>query len=194
MYILENLYVKQVIISKQPEISEEYKNFVNIVKQKNIKVLVVKAGDKIAIDKHVYIDILHPTDKLIRENPLNNNAIVCKVNYKKFSMLFTGDVEEIAEKEILNRYKDINTLQSTVLKVAHHGSKTSSTQGIIEKINPKIALIGVGAKNTFGHPNNDVMNRISNNGAKIYRTDLNGEIIINVNNKGKLKVKIMYNS
>lgn len=76
------------------------------------------------------------------QNPLNNNSIVSQLNYKSFKMLFTGDIEEIAEKEILNLQKD--KLKSTILKVAHHGSNTSSTQEFINSVKPELALIGVG--------------------------------------------------
>ncbi len=96
---------------------------------------------------------------MINENILNNNSIVCKVNYNKFSILFTGDIEEIAEKKILEKYKG-NLLSSTILKVAHHGSKSSSIQEFIDRVNPKIALIGVGKDNNFGHPNNLVIERL----------------------------------
>ena len=78
-------------------------------------------------------------------------------------MLFTGDIEEIAEKQILNEYRnDLNILNSTVLKVGHHGSKTSSTQEFINVVKPKIALIGVGENNKFGHPNDEVIKRLYN--------------------------------
>lgn len=77
-------------------------------------------------------------------------------------MLFTGDIEEIAEKQILEEYENTNTLKSSILKVAHHGSKTSSIESFLEVVNPKIALIGVGKNNTFGHPNNYVIERLNN--------------------------------
>ena len=105
------------------------------------------------------IHILWPEEKQIQENVLNNNSIVCKLVYKDFSMLFTGDIEEVAEKQI---YKKSLILYSTVLKVAHHGSKTSSIQEFLELVKPKIALIGVGDKNKFGHPNNEVLEILQN--------------------------------
>ena len=76
-------------------------------------------------------------------------------------MLFTGDIEEIAEKQILEEYKNSNILKSEILKVAHHGSKSSSIQSFLEKVKPKIALIGVGKDNTFGHPNDEVIERLN---------------------------------
>lgn len=101
------------------------------------------------------------SNNVITENSINNNSLVCKLKYKDFSMLFTGDIEEIAEKQILQKYKsNLKVLNSTVLKVAHHGSKSSSIEEFLKVVNPKIALIGVGANNTFGHPNSGVLDRL----------------------------------
>ena len=182
--LLNTLDVKKVIISKQYEMTENYEEFLKIISNKKIQVQVVKAGDRISIEKDVYIDVLWPSEDFITDNAINNNAIVAKLIYGNFSMLFTGDIEELAEKEILKKYnKEI--LNSAVLKVAHHGSKSSSTQKFLEMVNPKIALIGVGKNNNFGHPNDEVLERLTSLGTKIYRTDLNGEITIIVKNEGK---------
>lgn len=124
----------------------------------------LRSGDKISIEKDLNIQILWPKEEQIKKNILNNNSIVAKLTYKNFSMILTGDVEEIAEKQILKEYKNLNTasniLNSTILKVGHHGSKTSSTQEFLEAVRPKIALIGVGENNKFGHPNDDVIKRL----------------------------------
>ena len=107
-------------------------------------------------------------------------------------MLFTGDIESIAEKEILKSYNDyqnkhnINLLNSTILKVAHHGSDTSSSNEFIEKVNPKIALIGVGKNNKFKHPSDITIKKLNARNTKIYRTDMNGEISIKVFYKSKM--------
>jgi len=189
--VMEELKVDKVFISKQGEKSNNYEKFEKIVNEKHIRVYIVKNGDRINIEKDLYFDILWPDNAdLITENILNNNSIVCKFNYKNLSCLFTGDIEEIAEKRITEKYKDI--LNANILKVGHHGSKTSSIQDFLDMVKPKIALIGVGANNTFGHPNDKVIERLKNEGCKIYRTDKQGEIIIRVNRKGKIKIKSMY--
>ena len=182
--ILEELRVGQVYISKQEQESENYQKFLKIVKDRKIKVKVLKQGDCLKIEKNLYIDILWPIEEQIQENVLNNNAMVMKLRYGKFSMLFTGDIEAIAEEKILDFYKEKgeSILKSDVLKVAHHGSKTSTTQSFFEKVNPKICLIGVGKNNMFGHPTAEVLERI--NGTKVYRTDENGEIILEVGCNG----------
>lgn len=162
--VMEELKVGKVVISKQVEDSENFQKFKEIVKEKCIKVIVVEKGDRLKIEDNFYFDILWPDNSnLITENVLNNNSIVCKFQYKKFSMLFTGDIEEIAEKQILQEYKEkANIFNSTILKVAHHGSKTSSTQEFLDATKPSIAVIGVGEKNKFGHPNDEVIKRLEN--------------------------------
>lgn len=118
--VLENLKVKNVIISKQGENSENYKQLKDIVNSRKIKVIVVKKGDSIQIEDNIKLDVLWPKEKLINENVLNNNSIVAKFSFSNFSMLLTGDIEKIAEEEILKEYITSNIMQSTILKVAHH--------------------------------------------------------------------------
>ena len=189
--VMENLKVENVVISRQGEISENYNKFEQIIKEKHIKVIAVGQVDTLDIEKNLYFDILWPNnDNLISDNVLNNNSIVCKMYYKDFSFFFTGDIEEIAEEQILQEYRNnLQILKSDILKVAHHGSKTSSTEEFIDAVKPKIALIGVGEKNTFGHPNDEVIKRLEKLAVKIYRTDQMGEIKIMVNNKEKIKVE-----
>ena len=192
---MEELKVKKVFISKQGENGQNFQRFKEIVNKKNISVICVGIDEtiypvKLQIEKDIYFDIFWPNNlNLISDNLINNNSIVAKLHYKRFSALFTGDIEQIAEKEILKHYKDNSKLlNSTILKVAHHGSKTSSTQEFLEAVRPKISLIGVGENNKFGHPNDDVINRLENIGSKIYRTDKMGEISIFVDKKGKIKI------
>ena len=188
--ILEKIKVKEIIISKQFEITENYESLLRIVKDKNIKLKIAKKNDKLDIEKDIYIDILWPEEEPITENIINNNALVAKLNYNNFSILFTGDIEKIAEEKILQKI-DRNHLKSTILKVAHHGSKSSSIEEFIKEVKPQIGLIGVGKNNLFGHPNEKVIERLEAYGTKIYRTDKNGEISLVISKKGKIKIKEM---
>ena len=191
--VLQELKVGEVIIPRQIEDSENYQKFIKVVNERKIKVRQVKLADRISIEKNLYIDVLWPDENQIVENPLNNNSIVCKLNYYDFSVLFTGDIEKIAEEKIFKKVKN-TALKSDVLKVAHHGSKTSTTEKFLEAVSPEIALIGVGEDNKFGHPNDVIIERLMNCGAKIYRTDEEGEITIVIDRKGYFKVrKLIYN-
>lgn len=190
LYVMEKIKVNNVIIGKQNESSDNYEKFKKIVKNKKINIRVVEMGDILKIEDELYFEVLWPmTNKMISENSINNNSLVCKMNYKKNSILFTGDIEEIAEKKILELYsKNLGILKADILKVGHHGSKTSSSLDFINAINPKYALIGVGKDNKFGHPSNIIINRLENKNVNILRTDQNGEISIFIKNK-KIRIK-----
>lgn len=195
MYILENMKVKNVIISKQFESSNNYIKFLKATEEKKIKVYEVEAGRRINIDKYTYFDILWPsTLDCIQENKLNNNSMVCKLVTREISVLFTGDIEEAAEKQILKKYENnLKLLKADILKVAHHGSKTSTTLEFLNAVKPKYSIIGVGKENKFGHPSNITIQNLKKINTEIYRTDTMGEIIIKINNKRKILIEKMLN-
>lgn len=140
--IMKESKVKNVIIGKQFESCENYQEFLKIVKEKKIKVHVVEAGQRIKIEKNLYFDVLWPSlDNVIQENSINNNSLVCKLVYKDFSMLFVGDIEEIAEKAILEKYQNKEAiLQSTILKVAHHRVKIIINRWILKYCKTKNSI------------------------------------------------------
>lgn len=185
-YVMDNIKVENVIISKQGEQSSNFIKFADIVEKNKINVIVVQKGDYIKIDKYSYLEILFPEQELIKDNILNNNSIVAKFNFFDFTMLFTGDIEKIAEDRLVDLYENTNKLNAIILKIAHHGSKTSSTESFLNMVKPKIALIGVGKDNKFGHPNDEVLKVIKKYTKLIYRTDQCGEVSIVINNKGKI--------
>ena len=189
--ILEEIKVEKILIAKQEEQSENYKRFLNIVKEKNIPVIIGKEGDKINIEKDLYLDILFPESEQIEENVINNNSLVFNMHYNNFSMLFTGDIEEIAEKRIIE-ITNKSRLKADIIKIPHHGSKTSSTRELLERVLPKIALIGVGKDNLFGHPSSETIDKLDELEIKTYRTDINGEIMINVNKSGIRRIRTIY--
>lgn len=183
LYVMENMKVKNAIIGKQYERSSNYDEFIKITRNKRINIKVVEAGNRINIEDGVYFNVLWPSsNNVVSENSINNNSLVCKLVYKNFSMLFTGDIEEIAEKAILSMYENrLDLLKSSCLKVAHHGSKTSSSLKFLEAVRPEFALIGVGKNNNFGHPASSILERIESLGCKVYRSDEMGEIFIRSN-------------
>ena len=182
---IDNLNVKNILISKQAYFCDEYRNIANIINSKKINVIFLEQGNRLNIDKNVKIDVFYPIKEL-QYDDLNNNSIVAKISYNSFSVLFTGDIEK-SEKDLLDKYKK-EELRADILKVAHHGSKTSSTEEFLREVKPKIALIGVGENNNFGHPNAKVIERLKDINCKIYRTDEMGEIEIKVNKQGKVLV------
>ena len=187
--VIQNLNVKTLLIGKQNQKTKECEEILQIAKQNNVAIKVVSNLNKINIDKYVSVKILAPnSNNLIEENALNNNSVVAKLEYGQFSMLFTGDIEKSVEEQLIKEKK--NELKSTVLKVAHHGSNSSTTDEFVKEVKPQIALIGVGENNKYGHPNSQVLERLK---CKIYRTDRDGEISIIVNKKGKMKIETKIN-
>lgn len=165
--------------------SDKFENiveFIKLAKKRKVNIIVLKAEDILKIDKETNFEVLFPDDKnSISENKINNNSLVIKLKYKNFSMLFTGDIEAEGEEAILKKYAyKPERLKARILKVAHHGSKTSSTENFIETVKPEVVLIGVGKNNLFNHPNPEVLERFKSSNIKIYRTDKNGEIEIRV--------------
>lgn len=113
----------------------------------------------------------------------NDNSNVIYLEYSKFKFLFMGDAGIEKEKDILDKY---NLLNIDVLKVGHHGSKTSSSKNFINEINPKYGIISVGKNNKYGHPNNEVLDNL--NDSIIYRTDIDGSVIFKIK-KNKLQIQ-----
>lgn len=134
---MENLKVKTAIVSKQGEESENYKKFLEIATKRKVKIIIVQAKDKIQIDKNSSLSILFPNQDLINTNILNNNSIVTKFSYypknsQEFSILLTGDIEEVAENKLIQEYQNTDDLQATILKVAHHRLKNIFHNGFFK--------------------------------------------------------------
>ena len=182
--VIQNIKVKNIIVCKQASDSVLYQEIIKLCKKKDVNIITVKRGQTIKIDKYVHFEILHPGDIMLDDGKggLNANAIVakmyCTIKNKTTTIMFTGYIEEKAEEELVKIYGD--KLKADILKVAHHGSKTSSTAEFLKCVSPKIALIGVGKDNTFGHPNSGVLSRLEDINAKIYRTDKFGEITVTI--------------
>ena len=176
--IIKNLNVKNLVISKQLKINKNYLNIIKEAKNKNVNIMEVKQGDKINVSKELDIQILAPILPYISDNPLNNNSVVNMLIFKKSNkkILYTGDIEGKAEEKI---FKDIAKQKIDILKVPHHGSNTSTTKYLLNKISAKEYIISCGKLNKFGHPSSLVLKRIyehENNDVKIRRTDKEGEI------------------
>jgi len=159
----------------------EYREFISTIKEKNITYHQAKVGDNFVFSKNFEILLLNPlySSNLYKESDFNNASIVVKLFYKNSKFLFTGDIEETAEKRMLIWQ---NILKSDVLKVAHHGSASSSSLEFVNEVDPIIAVISVG-KNQFGHPSPKVIERLEDKNIKVYRTDENGTIIIRTDGK-----------
>ena len=124
---------------------------------------------------HFYI-LNDPTDKNYSALSTNDKSGIFKLVYGNTSFLFTGDLEADGENYFAHKYSEF--LNSNVLKVGHHGSKTSSSLKFLNSVKPKLSLVSAGFKNKFGHPSNKILKRLQNSGSKILRTDLSGASIL----------------
>ena len=176
-YVAQNLNIEKIIIGLQAEEYSNLKTIKEIANNKKIKIVETQAGDIININK-MKVTVLWPIKELmINENGINNNSLVFRIDFKANTFLFTGDIEKEAEEKILDTYKyNSRILDVDVLKVGHHGSKTSSIDNFIMATSPQIALIGVGKNNKFGHPSETTIDKLKKVKCKIYRTDEMGEI------------------
>ena len=149
--------------------TKTFQSFVRYLKKQGKSITVPKAGDEFFLGG-AQVRILGPTDPQAEGN---NSSIVLKVTFGDTSFLFTGDAEREEEQELLESGYD---LESTVLKVGHHGSDTSTSYLFLRTVNPQYAVISVGADNTYGHPTEAVLSRLRDADVKTYRTDLQGTI------------------
>ena len=172
--VMENFPVDAIYDSGRVHTSQTYENYLMLIDEKDIPFKTPRRGDKIELDNLTF-DIVHPGEN-VEEYSLNDASITAHLQYGQISFIFTGDIEESAEREIVETGIDI---KSTVLKVAHHGSRTSTNDYFLEAVNPEVAIIQVGEDNRFGHPAPEVINRLQENNIDIYRNDLNGDIVIN---------------
>lgn len=160
---------------------------VNICKAKNIPLIKSSKGDRYILNNEITMEILHPKKEITIDcDDANNNSIVAMISYGDIKSLHTGDIEGIAEHEIIDAGFGCKT---DILKIPHHGSDTSSTREFIESFKPKVGVIQVG-KNKFGHPSEELLSRLRRGKINYYRNDLDGAIIIGYNRR-KLYVNKM---
>jgi competence protein ComEC len=157
--------------------SSVYDEWLRLIEETNIKRTIAQAGQQIELDDGIRIEVLHPPEELLEgtDSDTNNNSVVLRLEWNEVSFLLTGDIEEEAEREILHQgYK----LNSTVLKVGHHGSSTSTSEQFLSAVDPEIAVISVGENNPFGHPSDEVVNRLKEKLGKdkVYLTSEHGTI------------------
>ncbi len=174
--VLENFPVEAVALSGQPHTTQVFERFVTDIRDLNVNAIQVRTGTVIPFDPAVQLEVLGPDDELVQdENDRNNASIVIRLTYGQVSFLFPGDAEGQEERAILNGGAD---LRSAVLKVGHHGSRTSTGEDFLAAIGPQIAVISAGENNQYGHPHQEVLERLNRFGVQVYRTDQNGTITI----------------
>lgn len=170
-YVINNFQVNDVYM---PEASSDHTAFYNLITScdsQNIDISYLYKGDLINIDDNILLEVLSPS---YIQDDSNLNSLVLKLNFKDKSFLFTGDSEISNELDILNNFQldDVD-----FLKVAHHGSSSSTNPEFLAQTTPDVAAISCGYKNQYGHPHQGTLDNLSNFNILTYRTDLNGDLV-----------------
>ncbi len=193
LYVLENYKVSNILWNGQGSDSGLFLRWQRELTQNNYNVKIAQSGQRIK-SQEFFIDILYPFNNIEKEsfNDLNLSSIILRAVYNEKSFLFTGDAYKQNEEELI-RMEDFckdkrdqikcrgMILDSDVLKVGHHGSRTSTSKEFVEKVSPLIAVISSGIDNRYGHPHKEVLEVLENYDIRIERTDLNQDIRIIVN-------------
>jgi competence protein ComEC len=174
--VLHRYHVGQVLYPDLDDPSPMYEEWLSLIKEKGIQVTIARAG-QVALGDGAVMKVLSPQATLLAgtESDIDNNGLVLRLSTGDISFLFTADIMREAEWGLVARRAD---LTSTILKVAHYGSDTSTSPEFLAVVNPRVAVISCGADNKFGHPSNGVVSRLEQKlgAGNIYRTDKDGTI------------------
>lgn len=172
--VINTFEVKNCIMPDCTKTTKVFERTVTALENKNVNVLLPEAGDDYTL-KNATFRILAPLGE--KYSDTNDYSVVLRMQYGERSILFTGDAEAASEAEMLARYT-AEDLGADVLKVGHHGSKTSSSQSFLELVDPDYAVICCGVNNSYGHPHGPILTRLTGINAEIYRTDRDGTIVL----------------
>ena len=170
--VINTFGIGNVVMPKESSNTQTFRDFLTAIANKGLKPIEAKAGLKLDLGSEIYAELLAPNSSGYHD--INDYSAVLRLVYGKNSFLFTGDAETQSESEMLHLGSQ---LKVDVLKVGHHGSKTSSTAAFLKLVAPKYAIISVGKGNRYGHPTEEALGRLSGVGATIYRTDELGTIV-----------------
>lgn len=178
--VLKRYRVGQVIESGAAYPTPAYQEWHRLLIEKHIPVTIARAGEKIIFDTNGAITVLAPleNDQGKTFSHIHDSMIVSRLDYGGASMLLTGDMEASLEKKLIFYQAP---LDADILKVGHHGSKTSSSDELLAAVSPKAAIISVGKNNRYGHPNQEVVDRLNSLRIPVYRTDTDGTIVLHSN-------------
>ena len=175
-YVINAFNIGSIYMPKKTATTKTYKDVLSAIKSKGLSITEPKVGQTLQLGE-AKLTIMGP---FTIYDDANNCSIVVKVEFGQNSFLFTGDAEGTSEMAMVSA--NLN-LKSDVLKIGHHGSKTSTVAEFLNKVNPQYAVISVGKNNDYKHPTEGVMNRLKNKNIKVYRTDEQGTIIATSNGK-----------
>ena len=175
--------------SRTKTVNSFYDEYAAALKQSGAQYEKAQPGKKYDLGGGAFLTVLGPTEPFFSKeqmkaggNDTNANSIVLRLDFGDFSMLLMGDAETQTEERLLGK-PDLD-LEAKVIKVAHHGSKYATSENFIKRVRPEAAIISDGLWNRYGHPAQSVLDRLKAANAKVYRTDLQGEVTITTKGKG----------
>lgn len=173
--VVENFPVGLVLDPGIPHPSPSYIRLLRMVEAGRIPYRTARAGMTVDLEAGVRLDVLYPPEPIPRleGDPVHAGSVVARLTYGQTAMLLTGDAEGPAEQHLIDQG---TTLLAQVLKVGHHGSRTSTTRAFVERVRPQAAVISAGADNVFGHPHPDTLRTLAAAGARVLRTDQDGAV------------------
>ncbi|HEY4495541.1 MAG TPA: MBL fold metallo-hydrolase [Patescibacteria group bacterium] len=195
--------VERIISTGVIHTTPEYLEWLNLIKEKKIPAESFKKGDRLLLDNGISLTALSPDKNFIgqRVEDINATSLVFLLQTPKSKALLMGDAEDPIEKELIQNYSsvlrssdervnknllNINIEDISVLKVGHQGSRNGTSEEFLKIAKPKYAVIFAGLNNRFGHPHLDTLKRLHDSGAKILRTDENGDIVFTITKDGLL--------
>lgn len=165
-FIIEEMQVEKIVVSDYYVFSEE---LINVLKKNRVQVQVIKSGDQLQVGEQIFYVLGPDSDQYSS----NDNSIILYAEIGGKDWIFTGDISKKQERELIRKYPNMSV---DVLKIAHHGSNTSTDENFIQQISPEFSLISVGENNAHGHPDDEVIELLHSNGTLILRTDMHGAV------------------
>lgn len=171
--VLKRYQIKKVLLTGVQTDTQVYKKFMETLGRERAEIIYAVSGQRIWLDNATVFDIYYPLPGSIADQsmPTNDTSIIGKLSFGKTEVLFTGDASSKIEDSLLPLFD----LDADVLKVAHHGSKTSTSIEFLKEVDPEYAVIEVG-KNSYGHPTDEVLSRLNQAQAQVLRTDINNPL------------------
>ncbi|ADL07605.1 ComEC/Rec2 family competence protein [Thermosediminibacter oceani] len=171
--VIHTFDIGKIYMPRVTTTTKTFRDFMQAVSDKKLKITPVKGGMTISLDEDVDIRVLAPNSTGYDE--LNNYSAVLKITYKNNSFILTGDAEKLSEQEMLKKKYN---LKADVLKVGHHGSSSSTSTEFLKSVSPRYAVISYGKNNDYGHPHRETLERLRKYNVIVYTTAKNGHVIM----------------
>jgi competence protein ComEC len=186
--VLEEIDVGFIIDPAVPTGKDIYVDLLAQARSRGAPWLAGRAGRELDFDG-MTLSLLAPEDSLLDDGEAANDfSLVVRLAYGRFGALFLGDAPRRVENQVVARFG--RSIASDVVKVGHHGSRTSTGDSLLDRVQPRVALISVGRRNRYGHPDPTVLARLARRGVRVLRTDSSGVLLVRADAAGRLELAV----